>query len=104
MALVEENNQLKQEKAKRGKYQLIEYPTKMKEPLMLYQSIGEGLLHYICPNCYDKDSKSITLQKQTKTVSVINDWSRHKDLFYCNTCKTEYITRFFSNKNGVIKD
>lgn len=103
MALAQENTQLKLEKDKKEQYQLVEYPTEMPAPIMLYKFIGKGITHYICPNCYDRDEKSITLQHKTKLVNVIGGISRHKDMFVCNACATEYIIRFFSkDKYGEI--
>lgn len=103
MVLAEENARLKQEKEKKEQYKLVEYDTDLNDPILLYQSTGEGILHYICPHCYDRDGKSITLQHKTKLMNVIGGISRYKDMFVCNACATEYIIRFFSkNKYGEI--
>ena len=103
MALAEENARLKQEKEKKEQYQLVEYPTEMTTPIMLYKFIGKGITHYICPNCYDRDGKSITLQHKTQLVDAIDGISRHKDMFVCNACATKYTIRFFfKDKHGEI--
>ncbi|MFU2114046.1 hypothetical protein ACLRAI_07720 [[Pasteurella] aerogenes] len=92
MSLQEENQALRQEKSKKLDYQLVEYPTKMPSPLMLYKFVGEGTLHYICPHCFEKDKNAITLQEHTIKISSQWDKPKRKIFFKCNCCNTEYIT------------
>ena len=104
MALAEENARLKQEKEKKEQYKLVEYYTDLNDPILLYQSAGEGVLHYICPHCYDNEGKAITLQQRRRHLGATMVSSSYQDEFYCAACKSEYpIAKFLKTSEGVVK-
>lgn len=103
MALAEENAWLKQEKEKKAQYKLVEYSTHLHDPILLYQSIGEGVLHYICPHCYDNEGKAIVLQQRRRHLGATMISSSYQDEFYCTACKSEYaIAKYLKTSEGVI--
>lgn len=103
MALAEENAWLKQEKEKKAQYKLVEYSTHLHDPILLYQSTGEGVLHYICPHCYDNEGKAIVLQQRRRHLGATMISSSYQDEFYCSACKSEYaIAKYLKTSEGVI--
>ena len=103
MALAEENAWLKQEKEKKAQYKLVEYSTHLHDPILLYQSTGEGVLHYICPHCYDNEGKAIVLQQRRRHLGATMISSSYQDEFYCTACKSEYaIAKYLKTSEGVI--
>lgn len=103
MALAEENAWLKQEKEKKNQYKLVEYSTHLHDPILLYQSTGEGVLHYICPHCYDNEGKAIVLQQRRRHLGATMISSSYQDEFYCTACKSEYaIAKYLKTSEGVI--
>lgn len=103
MALAEENVWLKQEKEKKAQYKLVEYSTHLHDPILLYQSTGEGVLHYICPHCYDNEGKAIVLQQRRRHLGATMISSSYQDEFYCTACKSEYaIAKYLKTSEGVI--
>ena len=103
MALSEENAWLKQEKEKKNQYKLVEYSTHLHDPILLYQSTGEGVLHYICPHCYDNEGKAIVLQQRRRHLGATMISSSYQDEFYCTACKSEYaIAKYLKTSEGVI--
>lgn len=103
MALAEENAWLKQEKEKKTQYKLVEYSTHLHDPILLYQSTGEGVLHYICPHCYDNEGKAIVLQQRRRHLGATMISSSYQDEFYCTACKSEYaIAKYLKTSEGVI--
>ncbi len=102
MALAEENARLKQEKEKKEQYELVEYKTWLHDPILLYQSTGEGVEHYICPHCYDNEGKAIVLQQRRRHLGATLGSSRHQDEFYCSACKSEYpIAKYRKTEEGT---
>lgn len=99
MDLLKENQQLKQEKERKAKYELVEFPTQLPSPLMLYKFIGEGTAHYICPHCYDEQGKTVVLQRETIRTSSSYLGLSFKEIWHCYTCQTEYSIRSFSKSN-----
>lgn len=103
MALAEENAWLKQEKEKKAQYKLVEYSTHLHDPILLYQSTGEGVLHYICPHCYDNEGKAIVLQQRRRHLGATMISSSYQDEFYCTACKSEYaIAKYLKTSEGII--
>lgn len=103
MALAEENAWLKQEKEKKAQYKLVEYSTHLHDPILLYQSTGEGVLHYICPHCYDNEGKAIVLQQRRRHLGATMISSSYQDEFYYTACKSEYaIAKYLKTSEGVI--
>ena len=103
MALAEENAWLKQEKEKKAQYKLVEYSTHLHDPILLYQSTGEGVLHYNCPHCYDNEGKAIVLQQRRRHLGATMISSSYQDEFYCTACKSEYaIAKYLKTSEGVI--
>ena len=103
MALAEENAWLKQEKEKKAQYKLVEYSTHLHDPILLYQSTGEGVLHYICPHCYDNEGKAIVLQQRRRHLGATMISSSYQDEFYCTACKSEYaIAKYLKTSEVVI--
>ena len=103
MALAEENAWLKQEKEKKAQYKLVEYSTHLHDPILLYQSTGEGVLHYICPHCYDNEGKAIVLQQRRRHLGATMISSSYQDEFYCSACKSEYaIAKYLKTSEVVI--
>lgn len=85
MQLIDENHRLKKAQADQNNYELIKYPTKNNSELLLYKFTGQGIPHYLCPNCWGYGNKSI-LQQYNRPIAKL----KFDGFFKCSRCDRTY--------------